>query len=362
MNAGHLRANLNALRLTAGLMPTVEVLTAISFGIVIVFGGRMEQRGALEIGTMIGFTLYVQRFFEPIRALVMQYAMLQRAMTAGMRIFELLDVKPNLVDATDAQVLPPIKGDLKLEHVSFSYNQEVEVLHDVTLNISPGEKVAIVGPTGAGKTTLVALVARFYDVSQGSIAVDGYDLRHITRDSLARQMGMVLQEPFLYSTTVAENIRFQRRETTQEEIEQAARALGAHNFIMRLPEGYDTVLHERGSNLSVGQRQLIAFARALVANPRILILDEATANVDSYTERLIQEALKELLRGRTAIIIAHRLSTIQDADKIVVLDKGRIVEMGRHQELLSKDGLYTRLYAMNFQDEVSPSPAARPSA
>ncbi len=350
LNAEHLNANLSASRLTASLMPTVEVLTAIAFGILIIVGGRMEQTGTLELGTMVMFALLVQRFFEPIRALVMQYAMMQRAMTAGMRIFELLDVQPDLVDKPDAEKLPPIKGHVKFNNVSFSYNPEVQVLDDVSVEVLPGESMAIVGPTGAGKTTMVALVTRFYDVGQGSITVDGYDLRDITRSSLASQMSLVLQEPFLYSTTVAENIRFANRDATQEDIEKATRALGAHDFIMRLPDGYETVLHERGSNLSVGQRQLIAFARALVADPRILILDEATANVDSYTERLIQDALKELLRGRTAIIIAHRLSTIQDADKILVMEQGRIAELGKHNDLLAKDGLYAKLYAMNFQD------------
>ena len=350
LNAEHLNANLYASKLTAGLMPTVEVLTAFAFGILIVVGGRMEQTGSLELGTMVTFALLVQRFFEPIRALVMQYAMMQRAMTAGMRIFELLDVQPDLVDKPDAQALPPIRGHVKFDQVSFSYNPEVQVLDDVSVEVAPGESMAIVGPTGAGKTTMVALVTRFYDVSRGSITVDGHDLRDITRSSLAGQMSLVLQEPFLYSTTVADNIRFANRKATQKDIEKATKALGAHDFILRLPNGYETVLHERGSNLSVGQRQLIAFARALVADPRILILDEATANVDSYTERLIQDALKELLRDRTAIIIAHRLSTIQDADKILVMQQGRIAELGKHNDLLALNGLYAKLYAMNFQD------------
>lgn len=350
LNGDHLDANLKAIKLTAILMPMVEVLTAAAFGLVIVVGGRMEQTGQLELGTMVAFALYVQRFFEPIRALVMQYAQMQRAMTAGMRIFELLDVEPSLVDSPTAKALPPIKGEVSLNQVRFSYNEGVEVLHGLDLHIAPGQTAAIVGPTGAGKTSLVALVARFYDVSEGSITVDGFDIRDITRSSLASQMSMVLQEPFLYSNTVSENIRFSHREASQESIELATTALGAHDFIMALPNGYQTILHERGSNLSVGQRQLIAFARALVADPRILILDEATANVDSYTERLIQDALKELLRGRTAMIIAHRLSTIREADKIVVLEQGRVAELGNHQELLEKGGLYSRLYAMNFQD------------
>ena len=237
-----------------------------------------------------------------------------------------------------------------MKNVSFHYAPSVEVLHNVSLDIEPGQRVAIVGRTGAGKSTIVALMARFYDVTDGSIQVDGYDIRDIKRATLANQISMVLQEPFLFSSTISDNIRFSHRDVTDQQIEEASKALGLHEFILRLPQGYDTVLHERGNNLSLGQRQLIAFARALVADPRILILDEATANVDSSTENLIQNALKQLLKGRTAIIIAHRLSTIMDADKIVVMSQGEIVESGRHQELMKEEGLYSKLYFMNFQD------------
>ncbi|MBI4198846.1 MAG: ABC transporter ATP-binding protein [Chloroflexi bacterium] len=359
VNRDHLDANLSAIRLAAILMPTVEVLTAIALALVILVGGAMVLNGELLAGALIGFVLYVQRFFDPIRSLTMQYTQFQRAMTAGQRIFELLDVKPEVVDRLDAPVMPPINGEIVYDHITFEYIKDRPVLQDVNLHIKPGQTVALVGQTGAGKSTMVSLVARFYDVTQGRITVDGYDLREVTRESLAGQMGMVLQEPFLYSVSVADNIRFRHTDAPLDKVMEAARAVGAHDFILRMEHGYDTVLHERGGNLSLGQRQLISFARAVLASPRILILDEATANIDTFTEVLIQRALKELLKDRTAIVIAHRLSTIQNADMIVVLEKGRIVDTGTHDQLLERSPIYSRLYSLNFQDkpvESAPAP------
>ncbi|MBI4299044.1 MAG: ABC transporter ATP-binding protein [Chloroflexi bacterium] len=347
-NYENLEANLHAGRLSAILMPVVDILTAVSIGLVIVFGSQMVASGALEIGALVAFIMYIQRFFDPIRNLTLQYTQFQRAMTSGVRIFELLDVPPDLKDAPNAKELPPLKGEIRFEGVTFAYTKGQDVLKDINLHIRPGETVALVGPTGAGKTTLVSLTARFYDVQAGRITVDGYGIRDVTRRSLANQMSMVLQEPFLFSGTVKENIRYNHLDASDEDIERAARAVGAHDFIMRMEKGYDTVLQERGLNLSVGQRQLVSFARAIIANPRIIILDEATANIDSYTEMLIQQALKELLEGRTAIVIAHRLSTIRNADKIVVMDRGQIVAVGKHHGLVKECDLYNQLYAMNY--------------
>ncbi|MDO8750206.1 MAG: ABC transporter ATP-binding protein, partial [Dehalococcoidia bacterium] len=361
VNQANLDANLGAIRLSAFLMPTVDLVTAAALALLVVVGGTMSLHGELMPGALIGFALYVQRFFDPIRNLTMQYTQFQRAMTSGVRIFQLLDVKPEVVDSPNAPELPTIQGDVQYDHVSFHYLAGVPVLQDVSLHIRPGQTVALVGPTGAGKTTMVSLLARFYDVGSGRITVDGHDIREVARDSLARQMSMVLQEPFLFSVSVADNIKYRHTEAPMEKVIAAARAVGAHDFIMRLDHGYDTVLQERGVNLSVGQRQLVSFARAVLADPRILILDEATANIDTFTEVLIQRALRELLQGRTAVVIAHRLSTIQNADMIVVMDKGRIVDAGTHNELLGRCALYARLYNLNFQDEDDIEPESRRS-
>ncbi len=358
LNAANRDANVSAQAITAAFMPAVDILSAVAMGIVAGYGGYLAVQGQASVGLIAAFLGYVQRFFMPIRAISQLYTTAQSALAGAERIFDLLDERPEIHDAPDAIEMPPIKGHVVFDHVRFGYKPGEEVLHDITLEAWPGQTIALVGPTGAGKSSVVNLLMRFYDVWEGAVRIDGVDVRQVRQASLRRQMGIVLQDTFLFSGTVVDNIRYGRLEATDEEVEAAARLVNAHDFIARLPDGYQTRVQERGSNFSQGQRQLIAFARAVLADPRILILDEATSSVDTRTEVLIQQALGRLLKGRTSFVIAHRLSTIRNADQVLMIVDGRIVERGTHDELLARRGAYYSLHSQQFREEEAPQPVA----
>lgn len=364
INAANRDANVQAQSVLSAFSPALDVLSTIALAIVAGYGGYLALNydpPLVSVGVIVSFLIYVRRFYEPIRGIANLYAQLQAAVAGAERIFELLDTLPEITDAPDAVPLPPIQGRVEFDHVHFAYKEGERVLQDICLTAEPGQTVALVGPTGVGKTTMVSLLTRFYDVDDGAIRIDGRDVRQVTRESLRQQMGIVLQDTFLFSGTVMDNIRYGRLDASDEEVMAAARLANADQFISRLPEGYQTQLGERGHNLSQGQRQLIAIARAVLADAasstcvrsgRILILDEATSNVDTRTERLIQRALDELLKGRTSFVIAHRLSTIRNADQVIVLKEGRIVERGTHEDLLAAQGLYHELYHSQFRRQV----------
>ncbi len=358
-NAANRDANVQATGITSAFAPAMDVLSTLATALVIGFGGFLVFRDALTVGLLAAFLIYVQQFFRPIQLASQVYTQAQAALAGGERIYAILDEAPEPADPPDATVLGQAAGRVDFEVVEFAYEPGRPVLRDVSFAIAPGQTVALVGPTGAGKTTIASLIPRFYDVTAGAVRVDGRDVRTVTRASLRAQIAIVLQEPFLFSGTIADNIGYGRAGATREEIEAAARAVDADGFIAALPWGYDTPLGEGGGTLSQGQRQLLSFARAVLADPRILILDEATSNIDTRTEATIQRALAGLLAGRTSVVIAHRLSTVREADLILVIDGGRIVERGDHETLLARGGLYADLYRRQFRD-ARPVPSAIP--
>lgn len=349
-NIENLQANVQAGRIFALLMPVIQIIGAVGTCIVLWYGGILTIGGGITLGILVAFLAYVTRFFRPIVNLTTFYNTVQSAMAAAERIFETMDTRLEIADAPEAVELPRVKGRIAFKNVSFGYNPSDPVLKNIDFSVEQGKSLAIVGLTGAGKSTIVRLLSRFYEPQSGTITVDGYDVRNVTLKSLHNQMGVVLQEPFLFSGTVMENIRYGKLDATDEEVKNIAKLVGAHEFITSLSDGYETEVGERGMRLSVGQRQMISFARALLRDPSILILDEATSSLDPYTELKIKSGLSVLLKNRTSLVIAHRLSTVRNADNIIVVNNGEIVEEGNHRELMKKKGLYRRLYDKQFKD------------
>lgn len=360
VNDGSQRAGVEAELISYSFMPLMNVMTSLTLALIVGIGGWLALRsgagqdgaaaGGVSIGLLTAFILYSQRFFEPLRQITQVYSMVQSALAGAERLFEMMDTPQEVVERPDALPLPDVRGSVAFEHVGFAYVEGKPVIEDISFRTEPGQVVAIVGPTGAGKTTLINLLSRFYDVRQGRITIDGADIRDVRIDDLRTSMGVVLQEPFFFAASIRENLLYARPGATEPEMIAAAKTANAHYFVSRLPHGYDTVLSERGGNLSQGERQLLGIARAILANPRILILDEATSSVDSLTEAHIQEGLIRLMKGRTSLIIAHRLSTIRNADQVIVLHNRRIIETGTHAQLMSKpDGFYAKLYGMQDQ-------------
>ena len=358
LNRANRDANVGAESLTAAFAPTMDVISAIGIAVVLAYGGYLARLELVTIGVIVAFLQYVRRLFEPVRAISMLWAQLQSSIAGAERIFELLDERPQIEDAADAKPLQVRDGRVELRDVFFAYEPQTPVLQGMSLVAEPGQTVALVGTTGAGKTTVISLLERFYDIQGGAVTIDGQDVRGVTQESLRSCISIVLQDTFLFAETIRHNIRYGRPDADAAAVEAAARRARAHEFIAQLPDGYDTVLQEGASNLSRGQRQLVSIARALLKDPRILVLDEATSNVDTRTELLIQAALGELLQGRTSFVIAHRLSTVKRADVIYVIDEGRVAESGTHDELLRADGTYARIYHSQFElTEASGTPA-----